>query len=115
MARVKRGVTKRARHKKVLASTKGYRGAKNRLFRVAKEASLHAGQYSYAGRRLRRRDARASWIKTISAALVGSETKYSVLIKNLKTANIEIDRKILADIASSDAETFKKILAKVEK
>lgn len=113
MARVKRGVTKRARHKKVLESTKGYRGAKNRLFRVAKEASLHAGQYAYAGRRLRRRDARQGWIKIITAALDGTETKYSLFIKNLKAANIEIDRKILADIASSDSETFKKILAKV--
>lgn len=115
MARVKRGTIKRAAHKKVLKSTKGYRGTRNRLIRVAKEASLHAGQYAYAGRRLRRRDARRNWISTISAALTGTETKYSEFLSNLKKAEIGLDRKILAELASTDRETFNKIVAKVVK
>lgn len=113
--RVKRGVTKRARHKKVLKLTKGFRGAKNRLIRVAKEAAMHSGQYAYAGRRLRRRDARSNWISTITAALTQTDTKYSVFINNLKTSQVIIDRKILAEIASTDLPTFQKIVKKITK
>ncbi|MDP2671406.1 MAG: 50S ribosomal protein L20 [bacterium] len=113
MARVKRGVTRKLSHKKVLKSTKGYRGAKNRLFRVAKEASMHAGAYAYAGRRLRRRDFRTSWISTISAALTETQTNYSNFLKALKEAKVELDRKTLANIAANDPSTFKKVVEKV--
>jgi len=115
MSRVKRGIIKRAKHKKVLEATKGFRGTKGRLYRVSKEAAMHAGQYAYAGRRLRRRDARTNWISTISAALEVSETTYSQFISALKSSKIEIDRKILAEIASNDPVTFEKILNKVSK
>lgn len=115
MARVKRGVTKRARHKKILKSTEGYRGAKRRLVRVAKEAMLHAGEYAFAGRKLRKRDFRSLWIIRINAALRNSHTKlsYSQFINKLKEKRVEIDRKILADLATSDQNTFNKIVKKV--
>jgi len=113
MARIKRATIKKAKHKKVLQSTKGYRGTKSKLYRVAKEAALHAGQYSYAGRRLRRRDKRSEAIRSISAALEQTDTKYSEFIHNLRKANIALDRKILALIASEDPHTFEMIVKKV--
>ncbi len=115
MARVKRGVTKRARHKKILAQNKGYRGTKSKLFRVAKEASLHAGDYAFAGRKQRKQQKRTLWISQINAALKMQGVSYNAFIKNLKDAKIEIDRKILADLANEDAKTFSQIVSKVSK
>lgn len=116
MARVKTGTTKRARHKKVLSLTEGYRGAKSRLVRTAHEAMLHAGEYAFAGRKGRKRDFRELWIERIGAGLKESESElsYSRFINSLKKANIQLDRKVLADLALNDKETFKSVLAKLE-
>lgn len=115
MARVKKGVTKRARHKKILKATEGFRGAKRRLVRVAHEALLHSGQYAYEGRKLRKRDLRSLWIERINAGLSesGKDLSYSRFINDLKKNSIVIDRKILADLAYSDKETFKKLVEEV--
>lgn len=108
MARTKTGFARRRSHKKVLARTKGYRMTKNRLIKVAIEADLHAGQYAYAGRRLRKRDFRRLWIIRVNAALkaIDQKLRYSEFINQLKKANILIDRKVLADIALKDEATF---------
>ena len=106
MARVKRGVTARARHKKVLAKAKGYKGARSRVFRVANQAVIKAAQYSYRDRRQRRRDFRALWIIRINAAARECGLSYSVLMNGLKKSAIEIDRKVLADIAVRDKAAF---------
>lgn len=110
--RVKTGITRRKRHKKVLKRTKGMRMTKGRLYKVSKEADLHAGQYAYIGRKLRKRDMRRLWIQRINAALstYADGLKYSSLINLLKKANIELNRKIMADIAVNDPETFKEIV-----
>lgn len=115
MARVKTGIVRRAGHKAVLARTKGFRMTKNRLYKVAKEAELHAGQYAFAGRRLRRRDLRALWITRISAGvkLVSDKLNYSRFMKQLKDAKVTLDRKSLADLAATDAKTFAEIVKKV--
>jgi large subunit ribosomal protein L20 len=115
MARVKTGTTRRKRHKKVLKRTKGFRMTKGRLYKVSKEADLHAGQYAYAGRKLRKRDMRKLWITRINAALTPYEISYSQFINGLKKAKIELNRKILADIALSDPDTFKEIVDKAQK
>ena len=115
MARVKKGLTKSKRHKKILKSTKGYRGAKSKLVRVAKEASMHAGEYAFVGRKQRKRQKRRLWISQINAALKAENLTYSGFIKDLKDSNIEIDRKILSEIVISDNTTFKQILKKIEK
>lgn len=117
MSRTKTGITRHKRHKKVLKLTKGYRGTNNRLYKRAKEALLHAGQYAYIGRKLRKRDMRKLWIIRINAAVkqVNKELNYSRFIKNLKDANIELNRKMLSEIAIVDFETFKEVLAKVQK
>jgi len=114
MARVKTGFTRKRRHQKVLQRTKGFRMTKGRLYRVSKEADLHAGQYAFAGRKLRKRNIRQLWITRINAALTPLEISYSKFIKKLKDAKIEIDRKILADLAVSDSQTFKAIVDKVK-
>lgn len=114
MTRVKTGITRRRRHKRVLKRTKGFRMTKGRLYRVSKEADLHAGQYAYAGRKLRKRDMRRLWITRINAALTPYNLSYSKFINDLKKAKIELNRKILADIALSDPETFKTIVDKVK-
>lgn len=114
MARVKRGTVSRRKHKKLLGLTKGYRGTKSKLIRVAKEASLHAGQYAFHGRKLRKRDNRSIWITHISEAAKKEGISYSVLINKLKTNKIELDRKILNQIIQEDPETFKKIVASVK-
>ncbi len=106
MARVKRGVTARARHKKVLALAKGFRGRRGNVFRIAKEAVMKAGQYAYRDRRTKKRDLRSLWIIRINAALTEHGVSYSRFIAMLKKANIELDRKILADIAVRDAAGF---------
>lgn len=115
MARVKTGITRRKRHKKVLERTKGFRMTKGRLYRVSKEADLHAGQYAYAGRKLRKRDLRRLWITRINAALTPFNLSYSKFISGLKKAKIELNRKILADIALTDPDTFKDIIKQTKK
>ena len=106
MSRVKRGVTARARHKKVLDLAKGYRGRRKNVYRVAKEAVMKAGQYQYRDRRQRKRQFRALRIARINAAARELGLKYSTLMDGLKKANIEIDRKVLADLAVQDAAAF---------
>ena len=107
MARVKRGVTAHARHKKVLKAAKGYQGARSRTYRVAVQAVTKAGQYAYRDRRQKKRQFRALWIVRINAAARQHDLSYSQLINGLKKANIEIDRKVLSDLAINDKEAFK--------
>ena len=114
MARVKRGVTAGRRHKKVLGKAKGYYNARRKVYRTAKQAVIKAGQYAYAGRRLKKRDFRALWIQRINAAARQFGLSYSRMINGLKLANIEIDRKMLADIAVHDAAAFAAIATKVK-
>ncbi len=109
MARVKRGVTAHARHKKVLKAAKGYYGARSRTYRAAVEAVTKAGQYAYRDRRQKKRQFRALWIVRINAAARQHDLSYSQLINGLKKANIEIDRKVLSDLAINDKEAFKTI------
>ena len=99
MARVKRGVVARARHKKVLKKAKGYYGARSKLFKTAKQAVIKAGQYAYRDRRQRKRQFRALWITRINAAARLHGMSYSRLINGLSLAEIEVDRKVLADLA----------------
>ncbi len=106
MPRVKRGVTAKARHKKVLARAKGYYGARRKVFRVANQAVMRAEQYAYRDRRQRKRDFRALWIVRINAAARDCGLSYSRLMNGLKKASIDIDRKVLADIAVHDKEAF---------
>lgn len=110
MSRVKRGVTKHARHKKILKAAKGYTGASSRNYKAAKEAVMHAWAYSYRHRRERKGDFRRLWIIRIGAACRDSGTTYSQFMHGLKLAGVELDRKILADIAFRDAEAFKKLI-----
>jgi large subunit ribosomal protein L20 len=109
MPRVKRGVTARARHKKVLALAKGYRGRRKNVYRIAKEAVMKAGQYAYRDRRQRKRQFRALWIARINAASRECGLTYSVFMNGLKKAAIDIDRKVLADLAVFDKVAFAKI------
>jgi large subunit ribosomal protein L20 len=106
MARVKRGVTAKARHRKVLDKAKGYYGARGTVYRVAKQAVIKAGQYAYRDRRVRKREFRALWIVRINAAARANGLSYSRLINGLQRAAIEVDRKVLADIAVHDQEAF---------
>ncbi|MFH1840851.1 MAG: 50S ribosomal protein L20 [Candidatus Shapirobacteria bacterium] len=112
--RTKSGPARRARHKKVLTRTKGFRMTKSRLYRVAREADLHAGQYAFVGRKKRKRDLRRLWIVRLNAAVRKVGLTYSKFIAGLKKAKIEIDRKILSDLAITQPETFKKILKVVK-
>ena len=109
MSRVKRGVTTHARHKKVLKQAKGYRGARSRTYKVAKQAVMRAGQYAYRDRRVKKRVFRSLWIVRINAAARENGLTYSKLIAGLKKASIELDRKTLANIAVNDKEAFSKI------
>lgn len=106
MPRVKRGVTARARHKKVLAKAKGYYGARSRVYRVAKQAVIKAAQYAYRDRRNRKREFRALWIIRVNAAARLHDMSYSAFMNGLKKAGIELDRKVLADIAVHDMPAF---------
>ena len=117
MSRTKTGITRHKRHKKVLKLTKGFRGTNNRLYKRAKEALLHSGQYAYIGRKLRKRDMRKLWIMRINAGLkqISEKFNYSRFIKNLKDAKVELNRKMLSEIAARDFDTFKEIVAKVQK
>ena len=109
MSRVKRGVTARRRHKKVLEQAKGYRGRRKSVYRVAKQAVIKAGQYAYRDRRQRKRQFRALWIARINAAARLNGLSYSQLIHGLAQANIEINRKLLAELAVNDPAAFSAI------
>ena len=106
MPRVKRGVTARARHKKVLDQAKGYRGRRKSVYRIAKEAVMKAGQYAYRDRRQRKRQFRSLWIVRINAAARELGMTYSTLINGLNKASIQVDRKVLADLAVFDKAAF---------
>ena len=106
MPRVKRGVTARARHKKVIDKAKGYRGRRGNVYRIAKQAVMKAGQYQYRDRRQRKRQFRSLWIARINAAARLEGMKYSTFMNGLKKANIEVDRKVLADLAVFDQPAF---------
>ena len=106
MARVKRGVVAHRRHKKILKLAKGYYGARSRVFRVAKQAVTKAGQYAYRDRRQKKRVFRALWITRINAQARANDISYSRLIAGLKKANIEVDRRVLADLAVHDKAAF---------
>ncbi len=112
--RVKTGFVRRRAHRKIQKLNKGYRMTKRRLVKVAKEASLHAGAYAYAGRKDRKGDFRRLWIMRINGALLGSGLSYSQFIRKLKIKKIELDRKILSDLVVNDLNTFKQIVAKVK-
>lgn len=110
MPRVKGGVTARARHKKVLAEAKGFRGRRGRVFRVAKQAVMKAGQYAYRDRRNKKRTFRSLWIARINAAVREHGVTYSVFIDGLRKASIDLDRKVLADMAVNDKAGFKVVV-----
>jgi len=112
MPRVKRGVTAKARHKKVLKQAKGYYGARSRVYRVAKQAVIKAGQYAYRDRKQRKRQFRQLWIVRINAAARECGLSYSRFMNGLKKASIDLDRKVLADLAVHDKEAFAE-LAKI--
>lgn len=114
MSRVKRGVTQHARHKKVLSKAKGYRGARSRVYRVAKQAVIRAGQYAYRDRRQRKRQLRMLWIVRINAAARMSGLSYSRLMNGLLKSGIQLDRKILADMAVNDIRAFEKLAEKAK-
>ena len=109
MARVKRGTTASAKHKKIRDLAKGYYGAKHRWFRTANEAVMHAGQYAYRDRRNKRRDLRRLWIVRINAAAHQNGLSYSRLINGLSLAGVEIDRKVLSELAIADATAFARV------
>ena len=113
MPRVKRGVTARARHKKILALAKGFRGRRKNVFRIAKEAVMRAGQYSYRDRRTKKRVFRHLWIARINAATRGLGVTYSKFMAGLKKAGVDLDRKVLADMAVNDPAAFSSVVDKV--
>jgi large subunit ribosomal protein L20 len=114
MPRIKRGVTAHARHKKILEEAKGYYGARSKVYRVAKQAVIKAGQYAYRDRRQKKRQFRALWIARINAGARENGLSYSRLIDGLKKATIEVDRKVLADLAIFDRPAFTELCAKAQ-
>jgi large subunit ribosomal protein L20 len=114
MSRVKRGVQAHAKHKKVLKSAKGYYGARSKVYRVAKQAAIKAGQYAYRDRRVKKREFRALWIQRINAAARMCDLSYSRFINGLNKAGIEVDRKMLADIAVHDMPAFEQLAEKAK-
>ena len=114
MPRVKRGVTAHARHKRWLKKAKGYYGARSRIFRIAKQAVIKAGQYAYVGRKQKKRQFRSLWIVRINAAISEHNLSYSKFILGLKKSNIVIDRKMLADLAVFDTKAFAAIANKAK-
>ncbi|HUO43579.1 MAG TPA: 50S ribosomal protein L20 [Burkholderiales bacterium] len=114
MPRVKRGVTARAAHKKVIARAKGFRGRRNNVFRIANEAVMRAGQYAYRDRRRKKRDFRSLWIARINAAVREHGLSYSAFMNGLKKAAVAVDRKVLADIAVLDKPAFGKFVEKAK-
>lgn len=114
MARVKRGVIARRRHKKILKQAKGYYGARSRVFRVAKQAVIKAGQYAYRDRRNKKRQFRSLWITRINAASRANGMTYSQFINGLKKADIALDRRVLADLAVHDKDAFGAVVEKAK-
>jgi len=114
MPRVKRGVTARARHKKVIDQAKGFRGRRGNVYRIATEAVMKAGQYAYRDRRQRKRQFRVLWIARINAAARELGLSYSAFMNGLKKAAIEVDRKVLADLAVADKPAFARIASQVK-
>ncbi|MDQ3098451.1 MAG: 50S ribosomal protein L20 [bacterium] len=114
MSRVKRGVTSRARHNRLLKRVEGYRMTNNRLIQRAREADLHAGQYAYHGRKLRKRDMRSLWIARISGALRLEGLKYSTFMAALKKKEITLDRKMLSTMIIEDPKSFTQIMGMVK-
>ena len=110
MARVKRGVVSRRKHNKLASLTKGYKGTKSRLVKAATEAKLHAGAYSFHGRKVKKRDIRALWITRISEASKKEGISYSKLMDQLRKANVEIDRKMLSELVLNDPESFSELI-----
>jgi large subunit ribosomal protein L20 len=115
MSRVKRGVTKHARHKKIIDAAKGYRGRRKNTFRIANQAVEKAGQYAYIGRKLKKRQFRALWIQRINAAAREHGMTYGRFMDGLNKAGIAIDRKILADMAGNEPDTFKALVETAKK
>ena len=114
MPRVKRGVTAHAKHKKILTAAKGYRGRRKNVYRIAKQAVMKAGQYAYRDRRQKKRVFRALWIARINAGARESGLTYSRLMNGLKKAMVEVDRKILADLAVFDKIAFAELVQKAK-
>jgi len=114
MAKVKRGVTAKARHKKVLKKAKGYYGARSRSYRVARQAVFKAGQYAYRDRCTRKRDFRRLWITRINAGAKELGVSYSVLMNGLRQAGVELDRKVLADLAVRDKAAFAAVVERAK-
>jgi large subunit ribosomal protein L20 len=114
MSRVKRGVTARARHKKIIGKAKGYYGRRKNTFRVANQAVEKAGQYAYRDRRVRKRNFRSLWIQRINAACRELDFTYARFIDGLSKAGVEVDRKVLADIAVKEPEAFKALTEKAK-
>lgn len=114
MARVKTGKITRKKHKKVLKLAKGYYGAKSIRFRMAKQAVMKSGQYAYVGRKLRKRDFRRLWIARINAAARANGINYSTLINGMKKANINVNRKMLAEMAVNDPKAFSEIVSAIK-
>lgn len=114
MARVKRGVTARRRHKKILAEAKGYYGFRSRVLRVAKQAVTKAGQYAYRDRKQKKRVFRSLWIARINAQARTLDISYSRLVAGLKKASIEIDRRVLAELAVNDKAAFAAVVEKAK-
>lgn len=111
MARVKRGVNAKKRHKKVLKAAKGYYGSKSTLFKTANQAVMKSGNYAYVGRKLRKRDFRKLWIARINAAARLNGMSYSKFINGLKKSNIEVNRKMLSEMAIHDSDGFAKLVS----
>ncbi len=114
MARVKRAVTTRARRKKFLKAAKGYWGAKSKHFKMAKQAVMKSGNYAFAGRKMKKRDFRALWITRISAAAKANGMNYSTLINGLKKAGINLNRKMLSELAIADSAAFAELCTKAK-
>ena len=114
MARVKTGKITRKKHKKILKLAKGYYGAKSIRFRMAKQAVMKSGQYAYVGRKLRKRDFRRLWIARINAAARANGINYSTLINGMKKANINVNRKMLAEMAVNDPKAFSEIVTAIK-
>ena len=113
--RIKRGVNAVKKRRAILKQAKGYRGAKSKLYRVAREAVMKSGQYAYVGRKLKKRDMRSLWIVRINAACRENGISYSNFINGLKKAKIELNRKVLADIAATDKTAFAKLVESAKK
>ena len=115
MARVKRGTTTKAKHKRILEQAKGYYGRRKNTLRIARQAVAKAGQYAYRDRKVKKRNFRALWIQRINAAVRAEGLTYGVFMHGCKLAGVELDRKVLADIAMHEGDAFKAIVAQVKK